>query len=221
MQIINIMKSWFYNLVRNYYNDNLGYLWKEYSVFDLEFSGDSITANVTDRKDWFYVSIKFRQFTVHEKDKLLSIARKDEIKHDLIRGIVPEALFDCGVNIFPQSSIDFVVDCSCWSTGLLCNEAVAVLNRLRVIFKDNPFLIFSLRGLDLNNVDMFPTKRFSDIFNNTYNTNLEFILDENLHDHIRILRDDLTDLTLNHKFKSKSVNLKLPVNLNSSYSLVL
>ena len=83
MHKVNVMKSWFYNLVRNYYNDNLGYLWREYSVFDLKFSEDTVTANVTDSKDWFYVSIKFRQFTVHEKDRLLMRSKEKYIMKKL------------------------------------------------------------------------------------------------------------------------------------------
>ena len=214
------MEKWFDNIIKNYYNENLGFEWQEYAVFDLSFNDDAVTATVSDKKDFYYVTLKFRQFSVHEKDKLKSIAGESEVKRDLIRGIVPDVLFNCGVNIFPSSSIDFIVDCNCWNIGLLCNEAVAVLNRLNYIFKNDPFLIFSLKGLDLSNIDMFPVKGFNDIFNNSYNGNLEFLLDDFLNDPIRILIDDLNILIEEYDFKAKSDNIQLPLNLNSNYQII-
>lgn len=213
------MDKWFDNIVENHYNANLGLKWRDYPVFDLEFDEDEVIANVSDGNELYYVTIKFRQFTVHEMDKLRDIANRPEVKRDLIRGIVPDILFNSGVDIFPTSGIDFIVDCSCWSTGFLCNESLALLNRLSTIFKSNPFLIFSLRGLDLNNIDLFPLKEFEDIFNSSYNFNLSFLLDEYLKNHIYVIMRDLNFLIEDYDFTKKSVNLQLPLKMDSNYQI--
>ena len=213
------MYKWFNNLIDKYYNEHLGFKWQDCEVSNLKIDGDTVSADVLEGTNWHYVSIKFRQFTVYEKDKLLSVCEKEEIKLDLLKGNVPQDLFDCGVDIFPQTNIDFIVDCNCWSRGLLCNHGVAVLNTLQIIFKNDPSLIFSIKGFDLNNIDRFPTKSFEDIFNNTYNSSIAFILDDYIYDRISILIDDLDDLAKNYIFKSEFDDFKLPLNLNSKYQL--
>ena len=213
------MYKWFNNLIDKYYNENLGNKWQEYYVFNLTFDGDTVSADVKYHEDYYYVSIKFRQFTIHEKDKLLSVCEKEENKRDLLKGNVPQDLFDCGVDIFPQTSIDFIVDCGCWSSNLLCNHAVAVLHRVSNIFKENPSLIFSLKGLDLNSVDRFPTKSFDDIFNNSYDNTMEAIIYDEFYDPMDILRSDLFGLIENYEFKTKHTDFKLPLNLNSRYQV--
>ena len=213
------MYNWFDNLIRNNYNGHLGFKWQECKVLNITIDDDTVTADVIDGREYYYTSIKFRQFTIHEKDKLLSVCEKEEVKRDLLKGNVPPDIFDCGVDVFPKKSIDFMVDCSCWSRGLLCNHAVAVLYHLNDIFINDPFLIFSLKGLDLNNTDPFPTKHFNDIFNNSYNYTMTFILDKDFYYSIDILRDDLAYLVENYKYKSKFNDFKLPLNLNSKYQL--
>ena len=151
------MEKWFENIVKNHYNSSLGFKWRDYQVFNLNFEEDMVTADVGTDEEIRSVTITFRQFSVHEKDRLLAIAKKPEVRADLMNGIVSDALFNCGVNIFPTSSIDLIVDCSCWSTGFLCNEAMAVLKRLEDVFKYDPFLIFSIKGLNLNVKEQFTT----------------------------------------------------------------
>lgn len=111
------MDSWFDNIIKNHYNNSLGFEWREYPVFNLYFEDDHVTADVSNGDEFYHVKITFRQFSVTEKDMLESVADKNEVKRDLIRGIVPDTLFDSGVNIFPSSSIDIIVDCECWSGG--------------------------------------------------------------------------------------------------------
>ena len=215
----NIMDKWFGNIVENHYNKSFGFKWQEYHVFDLTFNEDTVNATVSDGNDFFYVTIKFRHFTIHEMDKLKGIASRPEVKRDLMRGIIPEVLFNSGVDIFPSSSIDFICDCTCGAGGFLCNESLAVLNKLSIIFKENPFLIFSLRGLDLTNIDLFPVKDFADIFNTPYNFNLYYLLDEYLLDTIGIIKNDLNYLIEDYEFKSNSTILKLPLNIDSNYQI--
>ena len=212
------MDNWFDNIVENHYNANFGFKWKEFLVFNLNFDNDSVTADVSDGDEFFHVTINFRQFTVHEKDTLIGIAGKDDVRLDLIKGIVPDVLFDSNVNVFPSSAIDFIADCTCWDMGFLCNHEMAVLNRLNEIFKYNPFLIFSLRGLDLTNIDSFPPKKFEEIFNNSYDADLSFLLDAYLKDYIKNITLDLKDLIDNYDFKDKT-DLKLPLDLNSYYQI--
>ncbi len=213
------MESWFDNLLRNHYNSSFGFTWQEYRVFDLRFDEDSVIADVFNGEDFNYVTIKFRQFSVHEKDKLKSIAEKPEVKFDLINGIIPDELYDAGVRIMPSSSFDFMVDCSCWTSGFLCNDAMAVLNRLEEIFNQDPFRIFSLKGFDLNNVDRFPVKTFKEIFNNTYNGNLGFLLDSYLSDMICIIFDDLEDMVEDIGLSFNDGVLNLPLNINGDYQV--
>lgn len=213
------MEKWFENIVKNHYNSSLGFRWQEYLVFNLNFEEDMVTAEVSTGEDIHNVTVTFRQFSVHDKDRLLAIVKRSEVMLDLINGIVPDALFDCGVNIFPSSGIDLIVDCSCWSTGFLCNEAMAVLKRLEEVFKYNPFLIFSLRGFNLNNIIPFPVKDFGEIFNNTYNTSLSFILDRYLKDEIEDLLDSMNAWIDRYDFKTFSGNIELPLDIDSSYQI--
>ena len=213
------MDNWFDNIVKNNYNSALGFRWRRYGVFDLEFEDDRVTATVSDGEEFYHVGITFRQFSVPEKDRLKSVAERPEVKLDLLSGTVPDELFNSGVNVFPSSAIDLIVDCDCWSTGMLCNEAFAVLNRLNTIFEYNPFLIFSLRGFDLKNIDLFPVKDFADIFNATYNTSLFFLLDDYLYDCIVQLWDDLNYLIDDYHFKEKSEKLKLPLDIDLNYQI--
>lgn len=214
-----IMDLWFENIVKNHYNTNFGFEWRNYKVYDLEFDGDLVTADVITNDGFFDVSVKFRQFTDFERNKLISIASKSDVKRDLINGRVPEVLFDCGVDVFPSSASDFIADCSCGMTGFLCNEVMTVLKRLSEVFKDDPFLIFNLRGLDLNNIDLFPLKDFKEIFNSFPNTNLTFLLDDYLCDYIENIISDLKYLIDHYEFKSKKTDLNLPLNLNSKYQI--
>ena len=213
------MEKWFENIVKNHYNSSLGFRWQKYVVFNLNFEEDMVTAEVSTGEDIHNLTVTFRQFSVHEKDRLLAVAKKPEIRIDLINGIVPDALFNCGVDIFPSSGIDLIVDCSCWSTGFLCNEAMAVLKRLEEVFKYNPFLIFSLRGLNLNNITPFPVKDFEDIFSNTYNTSLTFLLDRYLRDEIENLLDAMNEWIDRYDFKAYSGKINLPLNVNSAYQI--
>ena len=213
------MDKWFDNIVRKHYNANLGFRWQECMVFDVNFDGDTVTANVKNGEEFFHVSIKFRQFSVHETDVLTEIASRPQVRLDLISGIVPDVMFDSQVDVFPSSSIDFMVECSCWNIGFLCNEAVAVLNRLNDIFKQNPFLIFSLRGLNLDNIDSFPIKDFNDLFNNTYNSNLAGLLDGYLYEYIDDVISDLNYLIADYDFTASDDALDLPLNLNSGYQI--
>ena len=213
------MDNWFDSIVKNHYNANFGFKWREYMVFNLEFIDDHVTATVSNGGEFFNIKITFRQFSVHEKDKLKSIADNPEVKRDLLMGIVPEVLFNSEVNVFPASGMDLIVECDCWVSGMLCNETFAVLNRLNSIFEYNSFLIFSLRGFDLKNIDSFPVKDFADIFNSNYNTNLAFLLDDYLKDFIEILLEDLNDLIEDYHFSQKSESLKLPLNVDSTYQI--
>ena len=213
------MNKWFDNIVKNHYNSSLGFKWKEYGVFNLKFEDDIVTADVNTDEEIYNVTITFRQFSVHEKDRLLSIAGKPEVRSDLMMGIVPEELFNSGVKVFPASGIDLIVDCSCWSTGFLCSEAMAVLNRLDTVFKSDPFLIFSLRGLNLNNIDAFPIKNFDDLFNNTYNARLAFILDKYLKDSIEDILDAMNNWIDRYDFKGFSGRLQLPLEIDRNYRI--
>ena len=209
-----IMDSWFENLLKNHYNESLGFEWKEYPVYDLCFDEGSVSADVSTGEELHHVTITFRQFSVHDRDKLESIAKRPEVLMELVKGSVPEILFNSGVSVFPSSSIDFIVDCSCWSTGFLCKEAMAVLYRLSSVFKYDPFLIFKLKGLDLANIDEFPVKEFQDLFNNTYNPNLDFLIDLNMYDIY-----DLKYAVEDFDFKAKTGDVKLPLDINSHYQI--
>ena len=213
------MDKWFDDIVNNHYNKGFGFRWREFGVFDLTFMDDTVTADVGNDEDVHHVKITFRQFSVLEKDELLRIASKPEVRHDLIKGIVPEELFSCGVKVFPSSGIDLIVDCTCWASGFLCNESMAVLNRLNDIFKRDPFLIFSLRGFNLTDIDSFPVREFDDIFNNSYNTNLAFLLDDYLKDGIGEVLDHLNRMIESYDFKSKPCKLHLPLNIDSAYQI--
>lgn len=213
------MEKWFDNIVKKHYNASLGYRWMEYLVFNMNFNGDSVTADVSDGEDLHHVTITFRQFSVHETDRLLEIARKAEVRLEVMNGNVPDDFFSCGVEIFPSKSIDFIVDCQCWNIGFLCNHAMAVLNRLSTIFKHDPFLIFSLRGLDLSNIDSFPVKEFKDIFNAHYNSNPAFLIDDYVKDFIENLLDDLNQLIGEYDFKAKAEKINLPLDVNSNYQI--
>ena len=62
----------------------------QYTIFNLYFEDDHVSADVSTGRELFHVKITFHQFSVTEKDVLESVANKNEVKRDLIR--VPSSL---------------------------------------------------------------------------------------------------------------------------------
>ena len=131
--------------------------------------------------------------------------------------MIPEDLFSLDFNIYPCDIDDISIDCSCYKTEMLCDDAVYLLYEISELFKENPFLIFSLRGFDLEKADNFPIIDIEDIFTMNFRENSTDISSNSLFDdYYYLLGSYLSEICI-------SLNNKLSeiVNRFDNYNILL
>jgi uncharacterized Zn finger protein len=102
----------------------------------------------------YSVTIKVRTLTGSEWDLLAEkLSLKPIFAAKLLAGEMPEdieAVFeDSGLSLFPETLDDLETDCSCPDWSNPCKHIAAVYYLLGEEFDRDPFLIFKLRGVDL------------------------------------------------------------------------
>ncbi len=104
----------------------------------------------------YSVTIKVRTLTGSEWDLLAEkLALKPIFAAKLLAGEMPEdidsAFKEIGLSLFPETLDDLETDCSCpdWSNPP-CKHIAAVYYLLGEEFDRDPFLIFKLRGVDMD-----------------------------------------------------------------------
>lgn len=103
----------------------------------------------------YSVTIKVRTLTGSEWDLLAEkLARKPIFAAKLLAGEMPEdietAFEDSGLSLFPEKLDDLETDCSCPDWSNPCKHIAAVYYLLGEEFDRDPFLIFKLRGVDMD-----------------------------------------------------------------------
>jgi len=103
----------------------------------------------------YSVTIKVRTLTGSEWELLAEkIALKPIFAAKLLAGEMPEdieSIFkEIGISLFPETLDDLETDCSCPDWSNPCKHIAAVYYLLGEEFDRDPFLIFKLRGVDMD-----------------------------------------------------------------------
>jgi uncharacterized Zn finger protein len=103
----------------------------------------------------YSVTIKVRTLTGSEWELLAEkLALKPIFAAKLLAGEMPEdidsAFKELGLSLFPETSDDLETDCSCPDWSNPCKHIAAVYYLLGEEFDRDPFLIFKLRGVDID-----------------------------------------------------------------------
>lgn len=124
------------------------------AVVDLKIAKGKIHARVQGRRKAPY-RIEIRISPLKEKncqEIMKKCASKIESLEVLVRGDFPEELkelFTSEDGLFPNPS-EISLQCSCPDWAIMCKHVAAVLYGIGVRLDENPFLFFTLRGIDLN-----------------------------------------------------------------------
>ena len=103
----------------------------------------------------YSVTIKVRTLTGSEWERLAEkLALKPIFAAKLLAGEMPEdidsAFKEIGLSLFPEKLDDLETDCSCPDWSNPCKHIAAVYYLLGEEFDRDPFLIFKLRGVDMD-----------------------------------------------------------------------
>ena len=103
----------------------------------------------------YSVTIKVRTLTGSEWELLAEkLALKPIFAAKLLAGEMPEdidsAFKELGLSLFPETLDDLETDCSCPDWSNPCKHIAAVYYLLGEEFDRDPFLIFKLRGIDID-----------------------------------------------------------------------
>ena len=120
------------------------------SVHDLDIKNNVVKAKVDGAPgDEYDVEINFSKFTKLDTKTVTDFIYNNPIVYSkLINNIIPDELLNIDVKIFPDSLKDFKMSCSC-NKGLFCKHKAALFHKICAEIKKDPFLIFTLRDLNL------------------------------------------------------------------------
>lgn len=102
----------------------------------------------------YSVTIKVRTLTGSEWDRLgKKLSRKPIFAAKLLAGEMPEGIEsvfeEAGLSLFPEKIDDLDTDCSCPDWSVPCKHIAAVYYLMAEEFDRDPFLLFKLRGMDM------------------------------------------------------------------------
>lgn len=123
--------------------------------FKLDLAKHIVKARVTGNYDPFYtVKLKLPEISSEQVTKLLDeIAKSPLIVAKLsARELDPDILTVCeklGIRLFPSKWSDMQMSCSCPDWAVPCKHIAAVIYKMSQEIDANPFVLFSLRGIDL------------------------------------------------------------------------
>lgn len=124
-------------------------------VLEIEFRDNVIHAKVQgSRKTPYVETIKLNKFTPDEVDRLMSMIQVQPVvlsklfNHQLDESIVQMAK-NAGLQLFPRQWNDLKMNCSCPDWAVPCKHLAAVIYKTSMEIDNNPFLIFTLHGVDL------------------------------------------------------------------------
>lgn len=124
-------------------------------VHDITIEGNVIRAKVQGRQPRPYSEkVSLARFTKRQIEMLVSeISRQPVIVSRLLNRQLDPAVADiaqqAGVPLFPTKWSDLGMDCSCPDFAVPCKHLAAVIYKISMELDTNPFLIFTLHGMDL------------------------------------------------------------------------
>jgi len=128
---------------------------KKGAVTSIEIKGNVISARVSGSRSTPYkVTIKVPAFDKEQTDLLMQKLMEQSalISKLLNRELDPEIFYIAkriGLNLFPQRWSDLSMNCSCPDWAVPCKHLAAVIYVMSREIDNDPFLVFSLHGVDL------------------------------------------------------------------------
>ncbi len=122
-------------------------------VVKCEIQPGSITARVSGTRETPYkVKIKVRQFTKKAREEIFSILRQRPVLVSSILNLtLPENIIDIfksyGIDLLPTTEKEFSTNCSCPDWANPCKHIAAVFYVLAEVIDNDPFVLFTLRGI--------------------------------------------------------------------------
>jgi uncharacterized Zn finger protein len=123
-------------------------------VTDLDIATGSVKAKVQGSRSGKYtVSIKLKSFSDKEWDQVISmISEHPAFAASLLSGEMPQEMEEqfslAGLSLFPEKRKDLQTSCSCPDPSNPCKHIAAVFYLMAEAFDEDPFLLFTLRGMD-------------------------------------------------------------------------
>ena len=124
-------------------------------VQEINFSGNIIRAKVKgSRRTPYSETIKLPEFSSKDIDKLIKlILEQPVVLSKLFNRQLDESLAkmaeEAGMALFPKQWKDLKMNCSCPDWAVPCKHLAAVIYKTSMEIDNNPFLVFSLHGVDL------------------------------------------------------------------------
>lgn len=122
-------------------------------VVECKIKPGLITARVSGTRETPYkVKIKVKQFTEKTKEEIFSILRQRPVLVSSILNLtLPENIIDIfkdhGIELLPTTEEEFDTDCSCPDWANPCKHIAAVFYVLAEVIDNDPFVLFTLRGI--------------------------------------------------------------------------
>ena len=124
-------------------------------VQEINFSGNIIRAKVKgSRRTPYSETIKLPEFSSKDIDKLIKlILEQPVVLSKLFNRQLDESLAkmaeEAGMALFTKQWKDLKMNCSCPDWAVPCKHLAAVIYKTSMEIDNNPFLVFSLHGVDL------------------------------------------------------------------------
>ncbi|HOT20461.1 MAG TPA: SNF2-related protein, partial [Spirochaetota bacterium] len=137
-------------------------------VKKIEINNTLVLAKVKGNQGRSYtVSLYFSPFKSDEKEKVVTLIEDNLlVLGEIIKGNLPDILLDeltkNNIKLFPSDWKELNRGCSCPDWGDPCKHMAAVYYLLTREIDLNPFLLFTLRGLDLTKLFKITTKSLID-----------------------------------------------------------
>ncbi|MEG3439218.1 SWIM zinc finger family protein [Pannus brasiliensis CCIBt3594] len=125
---------------------------REGNVLNIDFEGSRVLARVQGSEpEPYQVSLSLEPFRDEDWDYVIDIlSRKAIYSARLLAGQMPENIervfIESGVNLFPFSLSDIRSRCTCPDKANPCKHIGAVYYQLADRFREDPFVLFQLRG---------------------------------------------------------------------------
>ena len=124
-------------------------------VQEINFCGNVIKAKVKgSRRTPYSETIELPKFSQEDIDQLINlISEQPVVLSKLFNRQLDESLVqiaeDAGIQLFPKKWSDLKMNCSCPDWAVPCKHLAAVIYKTSMEIDNNPFLVFSLHGIDL------------------------------------------------------------------------
>lgn len=133
---------------------------QKWLVKDLEITNNTIKARVSENaKKSFYLQFFMQRWETESIDGLVEeILKNPLLSANIMSGemsdknsldAITKCLTKVGLNLFPDSKKDLKMYCSCPSWSMPCSHVALVLYQLVFEIDKNPFILFSLHGVDI------------------------------------------------------------------------